>query len=466
MTQTGYRFSPLAVLALVLICAGPASADPVVTGITGQLDAGASVTVVGSGFTEGDFTPFSWDDFESGTLGQELGQPVVGPTWTFLSQSPRPSYSDTRTWSGDRSAHITWPNYSISAFGWSNKGPFRSLYITFWRYMEPEDPGTLPHNFKMMYLYGNGSVQEQNDSPHFMIGAIMPTRPNWQFAVQNHPTVNFPWHRSTSYFSTIGEWQRWEIFVELESSTNASDGYIEGWLDGVRVYRQGGLNLADSDGRFEDFRLGHMFQGHGADDHCYYDDVYVSRSRARVEIGNAPDFEDCTVREIQIPTQWGEFQIDVDLSFSSFPEGELAYLYVVDEDGVANAEGFPIVMGEGGVIVDDPPTIQITSPSPGLTYETDEPLLTLVGTAGDDDRITVVSWVLNGSVFGTAANVSGDWTDWTAADIPLQPGLNEIHVHAVDSSNQIDTAVFNADYTPVDPGPPGQPGQPVPTPPR
>ncbi len=438
-----------------------AVADPVITGITGTLDNGASVTIQGSGFLDGTFEPFSWDDFDNGTAGQELGTPIVGPDWSFLSQTPRPSYSATRTHSGEHSAHITWPNYSISAFGWSNKGPFDRLYISFWRYMDPEDPDTPPLNFKMMYLHGNGTLEEQSDSPHFMIGAIMPTRRNWQFAVQNHPTVNFPWQTSRSYFETINVWQRWEIYVQLESSINASDGYIEGWLDGVKVYEQGGLNLADSDGTFRDFRLGHMFQGHGQDDHCYYDDVYVSQSRSRIEIGNAPSFEACTVREIQIPTDWSSNLLTVDLHYSRYSQGELAYLYVVDDNGVVNTQGYPIVMGEGGMITDEVPNVQITSPISSGTYETTDQHLTLSGWASDDSGLIDVLWVNNAVDNGIASNDSGDWTAWTAADIVLEPGTNTLQIYAIDLANQLAVGTLTVEYTPIDPGPPGVPGQPA-----
>jgi hypothetical protein len=80
------------------------------------------------------------------------------------------------------------------------------------------------------------------------------------------------------------------------------------------------------------------------------DDVYVDYTWARVELGNAPTWALCTVKEVQIPTQWTNTQITAQLNRGGFANGQTAYLYVVDANGAVNAVGYPITItaGSGG----------------------------------------------------------------------------------------------------------------------
>src|SRR5690606_18426184 len=59
------------------------------------------------------------------------------------------------------------------------------------------------------------------------------------------------------------------------------------------------------------------------------DYVYIDNTWSRVMIGNAPNYDDCTVREIQVPTSWTNTEISVTTNPASLPSGT-AYLYVID----------------------------------------------------------------------------------------------------------------------------------------
>ena len=77
----------------------------------------------------------------------------------------------------------------------------------------------------------------------------------------------------------------------------------------------------------------------------YYDDIYINNSWARVEIGDDPDYDSCTHREMQIPTAWSSDSVDITVNQGSFPDGATAYLFVVDEDGIVNTTGKSITFG-------------------------------------------------------------------------------------------------------------------------
>ena len=77
-----------------------------------------------------------------------------------------------------------------------------------------------------------------------------------------------------------------------------------------------------------------------------------------------------------------------------------------------------------------PPTITITSPTADPTTIATAPFITLAGTAADDAGIASITWANDRGGAGTATGTAS----WTAADIPLQAGVNVISVTAQDTS--------------------------------
>jgi len=75
----------------------------------------------------------------------------------------------------------------------------------------------------------------------------------------------------------------------------------------------------------------------------YYDDIYIDNSWARVEIGDNPIYEDCTHREIQYINSWSNESINVIFNQGSFNDSEDMYLFIVNEEGIVNYEGYKIV---------------------------------------------------------------------------------------------------------------------------
>ena len=65
----------------------------------------------------------------------------------------------------------------------------------------------------------------------------------------------------------------------------------------------------------------------------FFDDVYIDKTWARIEIGNKADYNSCTKREIQIPITWNSNSIKFKINQGAFQKGEAAYLFVIDQDG-------------------------------------------------------------------------------------------------------------------------------------
>jgi hypothetical protein len=73
----------------------------------------------------------------------------------------------------------------------------------------------------------------------------------------------------------------------------------------------------------------------------YYDDVYIDYTLARVVLGNASEYSNCTHLEMQLPISWNNGSIRIDINKGSFDEDDDIYLFVIDEDNTPSA-GYPI----------------------------------------------------------------------------------------------------------------------------
>ena len=77
-----------------------------------------------------------------------------------------------------------------------------------------------------------------------------------------------------------------------------------------------------------------------------------------------------------------------------------------------------------------PPTVAITSPTFGATFNTSNALLTLGGIASDNVGVTRVTWANSRGGSGMAIGT----TSWMASGIGLQPGTNVLTVTAQDAA--------------------------------
>jgi Ca2+-binding RTX toxin-like protein len=90
-----------------------------------------------------------------------------------------------------------------------------------------------------------------------------------------------------------------------------------------------------------------------------------------------------------------------------------------------------------------PPTITITSPTADPTTIASAPFISLAGTAADDVGVASITWANDRGGTGSATGT----TSWTAADIPLQAGVNVISVTAQDTSGNRSTDTLTVTVT-------------------
>jgi hypothetical protein len=351
VVRTIARMQILLWIFLVFTCA-EVFAAPAITSISGAISDGASITITGTSFgTKTPVAPISWDNFENKTVGADVHNttPIDGHTWTVIKGSPGADavkYNDARAHSGSKSIKISWLAESINAFGWGSKGPYTQLYVTYWRYQT----GTYVqgvNNHKQFYVYGNYTVSELPQAVHF----IPASNDKWAWMNNQNECGLTPSGTDVTYNQTKDVWNRWEFWIKLNTPTIA-DGVVMEWIDNVhKINRTDYKHRCDDvpvSGQWKDFRLGHMFQGPGAGPpealkEAWFDDVYIDITRARVEVCNSATWASRTHCEIQRPTAWADTVVTVTLNKGSFNDPALfGYLYVIDADGNANANGYTL----------------------------------------------------------------------------------------------------------------------------
>lgn len=117
--------------------------------------------------------------------------------------------------------------------------------------------------------------------------------------------------------------------------------------------------------------------------------------------------------------------------------------HVIATDAAGNSAG------DSAVIFFVPPDtngpgISIEFPTLNAVYETEFGLVNLSGTAVDNVGVSRVEWSSNHGEQGTAAG----FAPWSINDVPLQPGVNVIHVIAYDHAGNPASDSLAVTYTP------------------
>lgn len=323
------------------LCPAFAFADPLVSGIEGEITDGQTITVSGSGFGTFDGRIISWDDFEDQKVGQTVhGSPSkIGADWStqygYVGEAI--VFDSTRAVSGDTSVKIDWskqPVPGIKAFGWNGQRPISRIYISYWRFMEGDYSQADADNHKQFYLFGSN-----NEFPQFM--PLIPAG-SWHWHIYNNVGSSRSSGLGTKnsegwgWGNTNKEFQRWEWHVELNSPVDSYNGIVKGWMDGVLGFDFADYRVRVVDGTFDDFRLGHMAGGFVDTAKAWFDDVYTATTPARIEICAVSVWDECgktKVLQIPQPEKWRDNSVTVTIRDANRFGGQAGFLYVIDADG-------------------------------------------------------------------------------------------------------------------------------------
>jgi hypothetical protein len=108
-----------------------------------------------------------------------------------------------------------------------------------------------------------------------------------------------------------------------------------------------GLYPTDTSSATQECRLDQSPELNGCvnDTDWHFQDLYIAETRARVELCDSPTWEGRSSCELQVilpEDKWDNDQITFTLRQGGFSDLRYTYVYVVDENEVANSSGFPI----------------------------------------------------------------------------------------------------------------------------
>ena len=351
--QTPYNYVVYAIDAAANI--SPASAEvgtitaaAPVNGISANaylVNAGGSLTLSGPGGfgVKSIPAPFKWDDFENGTPGSTLST----RGWEhYQPGSPFPQYTNLQAYSGTRSAYnnmiIVPPiveNFNTAGLKGLAATEVYFSYLFRWEVVSGSTGGGF---FKL--LRGNGA-------PNFYS-----TRPRFYTSLNpGAPLVNAGYSYTGADADGAGEdfisvpantWHRFEGYYKLSTPAGSNTGALQTWTNldpNVNLTNVMTLSAPQAGLLLDNFLLPLMASNLPAVDlRLYVDDIYVDRTRARVEIGDANTWAGCTRREVQIASAWSDQAITVNVNRGGFAPGSTAYVYVVNAAGQVNPNGVPV----------------------------------------------------------------------------------------------------------------------------
>lgn len=371
------RVSGIAVLIMTAAASTAAWAAPAISSVSGVVEADARVTVNGSGFgTKTTAGPLVFDNFESGQNGQGISgnAPTVrnnstGWTWgQYGSGANVPHYSNqiVRPNSSRSSRHVFGgSSYNVSLeliHETPNTGD--EIYFSFWRYHN-RTSSVWSRNVKPWMVWGNND----GTRPTAYTGWGNPGNGDGEFrnaVIDSGSTSNTLWG-GPEMNTVAGQWVRIEGYLK-QSGPSTANGAFQTW---VHQTSTPGITLAQSSLAYTTrsstnyWRQWHFGSYNATDDpsastaDVYLDDIYFDRTRARVEIGNASRWSDCSRRELQVATSWSNNGIEFTVSPGVFNPGAQVWLYVVDGQGVVNEQGYPVTLGQGAPAPETPQNVTV-----------------------------------------------------------------------------------------------------------
>lgn len=316
-----------------------ASGAPAPTDKSGTLTDGSSFTVTGSGFgTIGVANEYeSFLDFEGGRDGDTVSE----SGWSAGSADSQvpPQYVD---------------NYSYGTGG-------MSMYInpthqTGQSYIDR--PVSAPYTLYLTWNIYNDSNGGNPAAKYFRYQNVPDYYPEFTWGVNSGFGVyqaifnsgNSGTHicPTTQYFTSYGgEWLRWEMWFD-PGTEGGADGEWKIWIHrpGTNISSpssSSGCSILVSSRRYNNLSIGN--EGFDTDYH-YIDNIYYSKTCARVEIGDASTWSACSRHEVQLVTTWATDSINLTVRQAGFGATDDAWIYVVDEDGSYNSSGLAVKFGE------------------------------------------------------------------------------------------------------------------------
>lgn len=360
----------LLVTSLSILLVWGTSAAGTVNAVNGTIDDGKIITINGSGFGSSGPNIVLFDDFESGTPGNDIKTGTGSAKYgQWDSRAGSSYYGNTAKVSGSKSFTSDYVASYGNAISTLLPANTRNVFISWWLFVPAGNnwPGEISPdgiNWKQMWLMGSGSGDDD---------LVIPTRlgPASWFIVGNEQNPGYSnW---TSVGMVKGEWKRLWTWLKGSTSSTSNDGELKFWeLANTGVIQREnaiGINNLKAGGAWERVKP-NAYGRQTSNCIVSFDDIYVAsgpNAQARVEIGNAANYMDSTKLTILTPTSWTDSSISVQVNTGQFKTNENAFLFIFKADGSVS-NGYPIKIGatindgtSGLVPLPDTPEFRLSS---------------------------------------------------------------------------------------------------------
>jgi hypothetical protein len=447
----------LLIASIILVWGLSAHAAPSISGVSGTISHGQSITISGSGFgSKSTAAPAVWDNC-SGTdvldkwdvnYNADSGSSYAGAYRTPASLGRNvalPHSNITKYFCG---AH--YPGTSAQA-GW-NVGVAKNRTVTSWpcysyiSFYNRADPSwtwsadSTDDNYKE-YDWSRDSWPYGADNWYLEYYY----RSSWHLNDDSTDGLARPisgWHQG-DHWNVTSSWMKVEMEIRHDTS---SSGYIKVWENGVLKVNFTGQNTWASTGTYNEL-IGGFARDRSTSNWRYFADMYLDYSLQRVMIGNASTLaSSTTLREVQIPSAWSASSITVTVNQGGFANGSTAYLYVFDDTGTANSTGYAITFGDTPAADTTPPTVTITTSDPQNVSTSS---VSISWTDSDDTGVTARKWRI-----GSAPDASNGTTATSPATVTgLSIGANTVYIGAGDAAGNWGSDSITVNYTPASTSP-------------
>ncbi|ERS12286.1 hypothetical protein Q673_01350 [Marinobacter sp. EN3] len=134
-----------------------------------------------------------------------------------------------------------------------------------------------------------------------------------------------------------------DVWHHFEVELDVAKGTLKSWFNG----QLGGIAKFDPRAAYQEaYSPTIALIGNNAKQdqlqNMYISEIYMDKSVQRVVIGNASNYDDLTHYELQRPVRWGRNEIEFSVNLGAFDSSSGLYLYVFDENGVPNKNGFSL----------------------------------------------------------------------------------------------------------------------------
>jgi len=333
-------------------------AAPIVTSTSGTVADGASLTISGTGFgSKSPAKPWLWAPMDTSSTPSPLGIVTSWKSISMMRYAADCGAGGGGCLQGDPSDGVNTNNWtaaivSPSTTDWNSYGQETYVY----RKSKKTFDFDSSKNVKTLRMWG------MNDAGDITFPNFYWSMGNGRFGVEGVPVPYADYTMPTATLAiakgTLVKWYTEEMSLKSNSSSDAADADFRIAVNGGPYLVQfpntqwmlNGFKIKTDSGYRNDGRMRILFAVHevveGSDgwvpttpgNQYWADDVYVDTTWSRVMIGDSPVFNNCTAREIQIPTAWSGSSISVVVNTKAFPAGKPKYLFVVDQTGVASPD--------------------------------------------------------------------------------------------------------------------------------